>query len=144
MKLTFEPWFLTRILLIGLMIWAGFSYSSMPDNWTAAILVPTLSAILMFVWLLGSASSPNIDWSDPRSLSKPFFPMKRYPIRFLFLGSGICIFNGIASAIHDLFTHGHLSALSCTAFLWGVFMLIALSLFWLSPSNAHNRNQRRD
>lgn len=138
MKIYFKPWLVLRIALLAPMV--GFTDIHDPNlTWTIAVSFAVGAAILTFIWLISMAYDQNVDWSDPYSLTKPFFPLTRYPVRFWLLLSAMAILNGIVSSARDLFLHGNISPDSGMFLLPGLSILAGLVLFWLSPANSHNR-----
>jgi hypothetical protein len=145
MKTAFQPWLRARQLLLIVAIGGGYQIDTNASHltWLPAVLIPIGIALGLFCWLSFQDSRPpqwgstgdntDIDWSDPYSLTKPFFPMIRYPIRFWLLCSVIMIFTGISSSAHDLFSLSRINPESGMFLLWGLSIPIAL-LRWLSSA----------
>jgi hypothetical protein len=108
-------------------------------TWTVAWFVPLVVTVIIFIYLwIIATTSLSADWTEPYSLTKPFFPPNRYPMHFWLLLAIADILNGFASLIHDLFL-GSISPSNWMVFLCGIAMLSSTLIFWFSPLNAHNR-----
>lgn len=140
MKATLKSWLYARIALYLYAIVAGYSYKAMSNiPWSTAVIGPAVFAAFLFVWLTSKADDAGVDWKQPFSLTKPFFPMARYPMHSTILSSAICILLGTASTIHAISLHNRIGSEAGLILLCGVFTLIAALGFWFSPGNAHNR-----
>lgn len=89
--------------------------------------------IAVFFWLIVSRSinryNRAIDWSDPYSLWKPFFPMRRYPLRFLLLGSLSLTLGGLVALLSGaIFRQDH-QALPGTVLFLGIAIGAAVNLW---------------
>jgi hypothetical protein len=136
-------WFLLRLALLACAIFAGFAHMHDPNmTWIIAISFSVGSAILSFISLMIAAYKPSVDWSDPYSFTEPFFPLTRYPMRFWLLLAVTVLTNGIVSLARDLFFNGTISPDSGMPLFSGLSILAASAIFWLSPTNIHNRNGR--
>jgi hypothetical protein len=140
MKTTFMLWCFSRIALVLYAIVAGYSFNPRSNiPWIAALAGPAMFALFLFFWLSSKAADPEIDWTQPFSLTKPFFPMARYPMHSSLLSSTICILIGIASSVHTLLLRDRIGPDTGLILLCGVFTLIASLGFWFSPGNIRNR-----
>jgi hypothetical protein len=102
-------------------------------NWGACFLMSAFTFISVFIWLAVSRSISRynkiIDWSEPYSWWGPFFPMRRYPLRFLLLGSSSLILGGLVALLSGaIFQQGH-QALPGTVFFLGMSIGLAVALW---------------
>ena len=152
MKLDFRPWLIARVVLIAGSVVDGCSRADDKRiTWIASVLTSIGIALIVYLWLtfvsFSSRSKPlrltsdhHVDWSEPYSFIKPFFPPTRYPVRFWFLLSILSISTGLASSTHSLFVTGNISPASGMSILWGAAGFISL-LPWLPPFNRMNRER---
>lgn len=128
----FQIWTALRVLVIVVNILAVAMYPQSQSNldWRAAILIAIAFSICLFVWLIVVHARQPIDWSEPCSWAKPFFPMTKYPIRFWMLASQSFIAAGGTTIMLDvLLDHGH-EAFGGTFLFWGFGIWITLKI-WL-------------
>jgi hypothetical protein len=145
MKMPFQTWLPMRAVLGAFAILSGTaSNSASIANGLAVVLVPIISAIVIYLWLFSLACKPDVDWSDPCSLTKPFFPLTRYPMRFWLLASVLFSLSGLVSAFREFLLCGSISPDSSMYFLSGISTLAALFLFWRSPALYRLRPEGRD
>ena len=126
----FQIWTVFRILVIAVNILAVAMYPQSQSNldWTAAAIIAISFSICLFVWLIVVHARQPIDWSEPCSWSKPFFPMTKYPIRFWMLASLSLIASGGITIVLDVFLdHGH-EAFGGTFLFWGFGIWITLKI----------------
>ncbi len=109
------PWLAARQVLLVLAVVEGCCVDTHAAKlpWLAAVLMPVGLALCVYCWLAIKkyralrpqfpADEPGIDWSEPCSLTKPFFPVAKNPVRFCFLISVMFLSSGAISAARDLF-----------------------------------------
>jgi hypothetical protein len=131
-----KPWLLLRLLVLAYVMWVGFTNrANSYITWHEAILAPALTPIFLFLWLSIMLSGPysrgrrKTDWSDPYSITKPFFPIGRYPERFAHLMSTMALLGGFASFVRDLFSGGNIHPDTCMSLLWAISIFITLLVF---------------
>ena len=126
------PWFLTRLMLLILFVWGGFEgeEDTATLTWSVVWLFSLVLALPVVACMASSTNDTRVDWSDSYSLTKPFFPITLYPIRFWLFISAIGLSTGIASSAHDLFAHGSINPGSGMYLLSGTSILVSL-LPWL-------------
>jgi hypothetical protein len=73
MNAHFTFWFVLRVVLLVIAVLEGITNTDPGITWHEALLFPAGFAIGLFVWLSGWAFRPDVEWSDPYSLTKPFF-----------------------------------------------------------------------
>jgi hypothetical protein len=100
----------------------------MPE-WQALVLAPAAFAIAVFVWLTFAGQRGTIDLAEPFSLTLPFFPMRRYPIRFWLLCGVVLFVAGACRTLASVILGQHLTG-ATMALSIGVGILIAV-LGWL-------------
>lgn len=125
-----HKWLALRIGTLAVSSWSiGLSSRSDTNlDWTACLLIPVVFGLCLFLWLLAIRGRDGIDWSDPFSFTKPFFPMRRNPVRFWLLGSLTLIIGGL-TALLDGATSGGRLAFGAT-FVLGIVMLGVINV-WL-------------
>jgi hypothetical protein len=123
-----EWWLRFRIAIIAGNILAISFYPRSKTNldWTACLLVSGATSLGLFLWLNLIRSRPEVEWSDPYSWRKPFFPMNLYPMRFWFLGSISFIAAGSIALLLDLKSRTGHEAFGGTFLFWGIGIFIAL------------------
>jgi hypothetical protein len=99
-------------------------------GWGACFIISFISAFSMFLWLTVSRSIKRIDWSDPYSWDKPFWPMRKYPLRYLFVCSYSLTLAGAVAMLRDVIVRNGYEAVSGTVFFLGLFLGLAL-IVWI-------------
>jgi membrane-bound metal-dependent hydrolase YbcI (DUF457 family) len=127
-----KAWAIFRVLVIAVNILAVATYPQNQSNldWIAAFIISIVFSICLFAWLAVVRARPSIDWSEPTSWVKPFFPMNKYPIRFWLLTSLSFMVAGGITIVLDMFSHNGHEAFGGTFFFWGLGIWIALKI-WL-------------
>lgn len=119
-------WALSRVVIVGIGVWGSFGGQAASNvDWTACVIVSLISPLALLGWL--SAAKSHIDWSGPYSLTKPFVPMRTYPLRFWFLISLCLLSDGMALLGHDLASHGSFTVYGSLFFFWGASILLTLT-----------------
>jgi hypothetical protein len=126
-----QIWLVCRIVLIVVTAFAIASYPRNRSNvdWIACLIISVLTSVGLFLWLTVIRSRPNVDWSEPHSWKRPFFPMNLYPVRFWFLGSISFIVGGGIAIAMDLIAHNGHEAFGGTFLFLGLGTLLALELW---------------
>jgi len=124
-------WLVLRLFLIAFNIYAVLSLSEEESNldWGACILISTIGSVTVFGWLMMIRNKARIDWSEPYSWTAPFFPMRRYPLRFWFTSSVVLMVGGLVEMSRDLIFHIGKLPVGGTFFIWGLFLLLSLMLW---------------
>jgi hypothetical protein len=124
-------WVAARLLIVAANVAVAISMPVERSNidWPACFLVSSISAAALFAWLTAIRYKQGIDWSEPYSWRKPFWPMRKYPSRYWFIISMALIIAGaVGMARLGLFHQGHEAVLGTFLFM-GLFMLIILTIF---------------
>src|SRR5580658_1131550 len=129
MKLSSAIWLLLRVIFLLYGIYGGFSPEMTASrDWGGFVAIP----LMMPPVIIGSLYFPSIfgrDLSDPYSLTKPFFPIGRYPFRaYLVAAVWFLISGGVGLGYNLLFNHV-LSTLAVSFFAAGLLLLLGL-LAW--------------
>jgi hypothetical protein len=124
-------WTICRILIITT---TAFGIALNPRNrsnedWRVGVILGVISFITMSAWVFMIRSSTNIDWSEPYSWRRPFYPMKLYPLRFLFLASLSIMAGGVAATARDVVLETGHEGYGATFILWGAGVLATLKVF---------------
>jgi hypothetical protein len=140
-------WIIARLLLITVNIIGITSIPVARSNidWGACFLISAIWSIALWAWLTLSSSrfawltfgrwSKRIDWSDPYSWDKPFWPMVRYPLRFWFWVSSSFVLGGMVALLKVVVAgRGH-EAVAGTFFFTGLFVAITLGV-WIRKARS--------
>ncbi|MHB1587444.1 MAG: hypothetical protein ACYCRH_08385 [Acidiferrobacteraceae bacterium] len=125
-------WLALRIGTLAVSSWSiGLSSRSGTNlDWTACLLIPAVFGLCLFLWLLAIRDRDDIDWSDPFSLTKPFFPMRGNPVRFWLLGSLTLIIGGLIALLESATSGARHLAFGATFFALGIVTLVVIGV-WL-------------
>lgn len=125
-----KNWFAFRIFVIAANVLALTSIPVEQSNidWGACVLISALSAVAVYMWLTAVRTRGGIDWSEPYSWRKPFFPMQRYPTRFWVLASYALMISGSSAVIKDVVLHQEKTAVGGTFFFMGLAIFGSLLL----------------
>lgn len=115
------------VAIVSLSI-AFFDSSKSNINWGASLLISGVGGICLASWFQLLTNRPGVDWSDPFGLTKPFFPLMRYPTRYWAVIAVGMIFGGALGFAKELVEHGQKVAFSATFLLLGVAILLAILL----------------
>jgi hypothetical protein len=78
----------------------------------------------------------EVDWSEPYSWWKPFWPMKRYPLRYWLFAPQVLMIAGIAAMLADVISHKGQETVGGMFFFVGLLVWLALKIwikkFWRS------------
>jgi hypothetical protein len=124
-------WKIYRAAVIAVNVWGITMYPRDRSNldWTACLLCSVAMSIAIFVWLTFVRSSKAIDWSHSLSWTAPFFPMRKYPLRFWSLASVSWMLAGGIAMLRDFILRDGQEAFGGTFFFIGVGIGVAL-LVW--------------
>lgn len=126
-----REWLIFRLVVLAANAWMLPAMSREESNavWPVWFLFGTLCGLVFFGWLTAIRSRKNVVWSAPYSWYEPFWPMAKYPLRFLLLGAYALTLGGALSILEDIaLSRGHM-ALSGTFLFMGLFILAALKLW---------------
>lgn len=126
-----HKWIIARFLIIAVNV---FGIAAIPKersnlDWGACFLISVIVSVGLFAWLTAIRYKKDVDWSEPNSWRKPFYPMKKYPLRFWFLTAYSFMLAGIvAMSTAAIVQSGH-EAVGGTIFFIGLFVVIALKIW---------------
>jgi hypothetical protein len=123
-------WVLIRMVAVVGNIVGVATYPAEKSNldWPACFLITATFSVTVFSWLYVVGKKNGIDLSGPYSLDTPFYPMRRYPLRFWFLASISLLAAGVLRLTIDLLYHRDHAAFGGTFFFWGLGILVVLEL----------------
>jgi lipoprotein signal peptidase len=132
MKLSSQTvWVLLRLLVIIANLGIGFSPKNKSNlDWGACILISIAVSVSLFLWLLLIRHRQNVDWSKPYGWDKPFWPMRKYPLRFWSLISLSTMISGAIAFLIDVIEENGNEAFGGTFFFMGLSIGISLRV-WL-------------
>jgi hypothetical protein len=123
-------WFAIRLLIFLYVLFVSSTVSlSKPSTttWPEAITLPLVFWGLSVLWMWYGSHKSGVVWTDPYSLTKPFFPITRYPTQFLMLFVVLGFLGGVVGGLRETIAHQALSPDSGTSLLHGVFGLAAVN-----------------
>lgn len=146
-----SPWLIRRQLLLGIAVVSGLlvDTGALKLTWFAAVSIAISFALIVLGWLAlkknrslnpySGSDRPDIDWSDPCSLFKPFLPVTRYPVHFFLIVSVMALAGGAAAVIRGMMTGAEEIMTPARGFLLllGISTLIVL-LPWLQQCRFDN------
>jgi hypothetical protein len=123
-----RKWILFRGAVILVTASAAWMYPREMSNldWVAAGIISAVGGIAVFAWLTVVRSQPYIEWSYPYDISTPFWPMKKYPLRYWNVAAMSMCAAGLGGGIEDLLAHRGFGAFSGTFLGVGVAMYLAV------------------
>ncbi len=124
-------WATARLLVAFTDVLAGVSIPVERSNidWPACFLISFVCSLAVCVWLLAIRFQQGIDWSEPYSLTEPFWPLRQYPLRYLFVCSWALVLMGSAGMTSSIILRRGHEAVSGTFLFIGIFMAVPLTLF---------------
>jgi uncharacterized membrane-anchored protein len=122
-------WMLFRLFVVEAASWSVVAISKTNSNidWLACALISAAFGIALFTWLTVTDGRGGIDWSEPLSLTKPFYPMVTYPVRYWLLAAMALLLGGTAAAFLAMRTDEGRLRTSATFFFSGVAIVGALA-----------------
>jgi hypothetical protein len=125
-------WLIARLLVIsaniGGMIFIPLDHSNL--DWGACFLISFVWSVSLFVWLAAIRNDQNMVLDDTYSWSKPFLPIRRYPLRFWLLVGYSLVLGGSAAMLVAIISHGGREAVGGTFFFVGLFTLLVV-IAWI-------------
>jgi hypothetical protein len=128
-------WKFLRLSVIAINIAGLLSFDAARSNldWGVGFLAGIVSSIGLYWWLAVVRSRHDIDrytdWSQPYSLEQPFFPMRKYPLRFWFLAAYSLMIAGAAVMLRDMIENNGHVGFGGSFFIAGLFIAAALKLW---------------
>jgi H+/Cl- antiporter ClcA len=120
-------WLLLRACFVLAPIGGVFFHqdTSRAPEWQALVLVPIAFAIAVFAWLSFLGRRKTVDFEQPFSMTLPFYPFDRYPVRFWLLCGIVAVTAGISRILASLFSQQRLTGGSMFLFI-GLGILVAV------------------
>src|SRR5690625_5247698 len=121
-------WIVLRILYASVVI-IGISYYPLENSnldWVGCGLISIATGIAIFLWLMNLGRHVSVDWSEPFSIKKPFYPMNRHPVQYWTLTSIIVMLGGVAALVKMLALEGEHFVFGTNCIFLGLAILIAL------------------
>lgn len=134
-----------KLIWVGLRILAVFSLASSivagatsktNMDLTGCFLVSIFTGISLFTWLYMIRNRQDIDWTSPVSLTEPFWPMMKYPIRFWLVAAVSMIAGGAISVMRGTSLSSNVFYYGAAFLLWGISTMLAIG------ANVRIRNSR--
>ena len=131
MTITPPLWVLLRIIVILLASWGITSYDAAKSNvdWLACLLISTALGVSLFLWLFSMNNRQPIDCTKPISISYPFMPMRRYPIRYWLVAATALISGGSAALLKETTRGAQHMTVGASFVCLGIGILLAIGLF---------------
>jgi hypothetical protein len=102
-------------------------------DWGVGFLAGAVSSIGLYWWLAVIRSRHYVDrytdWSQPYSLDQPFFPMRKYPLRFWLLAAYSLMIAGAAVMLKDMIKNSGHEGFGGSFLITGLFITAALMLW---------------
>lgn len=118
-------WFLHRVAIFfgSMFVLARVTRAGADLPWLFYVLVPLAVSLIMSIWLYANRAGASTDLRSPFSLSGPFLPMQKHPVRFWLLHGSALASGGGLSLLLDWQEHSARIGLSMFFLLLGLFML---------------------
>lgn len=123
-------WVFFRLIVFGMVLLSVLAYGkSMTANIgpVAIFLIASVSGLALYLWLVVARSRLHADWTCPFSYDKPFWPMRRYPVRYWMVIAEALIFAGIVGLVASCDGGGKCSIVSLFMVSLGVGVLAAIA-----------------
>lgn len=130
MTISPQLWIFLRVFVVLIISWgiAGYDSSKSNVDWLACLLIASFGGMFLFLWLLTKGNCPDTDWSNPMSISQPFLPMNRYPIRYWLLVGISLILGGVLAIFKGVVRSGQNTAFSATTIALGIAFILAVGI----------------
>jgi hypothetical protein len=89
--------------------------------------VSVVVPVALFIWLLGNKGLLN-DRSNAHALTKPFLPMRKFPLRYWFTVSLMLIPASAIASLNGLFMHRKILPVDAMLFFVGALILCAVAM----------------
>jgi hypothetical protein len=128
-------WKFLRLSVIAITMAGLLSFDEPRSNldWGVGFLAGIVFSISLYWWLAVVRSRHYADrqteWSQPYSFDRPFFPMRKYPLRFWFLAAYSLMIAGAAVMLRDMIENAGNEGFGGSFFIAGLFMTAALVLW---------------
>lgn len=122
MKDETKLWLVLRIAWVTLGFITGFGdQQDLSLTWIKVIGIGGITAFIAF-----ASCGWETDYTDPYSLTKPFWPMKEYPLRFWLLVAAGLITSGVVFFVRELFLHEKINIQNSDTLITGISVLIGV------------------
>ena len=137
MKARATVWLILRTGFVLISVIGGLIHhdSHVKPEWPAFILVPTIVSFTIYISLSLISKRKSVQLERPLSLTLPFLPMRRYPLRFWLLCAVVFIGVGSSGILASYYKHQPLIGSSMFLFI-GLGMFVAV-LGWMH-TNKHD------
>jgi hypothetical protein len=124
-------WIVYRFAVIALISVSVIGIPVQRSNldWPAAALIGVIVSVFLFVWLRAMRSRGDIDWSKPYSVTEPFWPMRRFPLRYWLVTSCGLLVGGLAGIAKTLVEHSPRAAVPGTFAVLGTCIFASVNLY---------------
>lgn len=121
-------WLILRLVMVIGAAWglASISPASSNLNWTGCILIALATGIGLYLWLIVVGNKQELDWPHLFSMTMPFYPMDRYPLRFWVISAISLITGGIIAILKSLVSGSSHLATGSTFLSMGIVILLTL------------------
>ena len=136
-----QLWIVLRALVMLLVSWGIASYDASKSNidWVACLIVSIAGGLAVFLWLLWSERVRAIDWTKPVSITQPFFPMNRYPVRYWMVVAVSLILGGSMALMKEIATDGQHAAFGALFLFLGATILAAIGILMRMRDRGHRQ-----
>src|SRR6266481_7522492 len=130
-------WIILRaiVILVASLFISSYDVSKSYLDWLASLIVPIVGGVGVYVWLMLSEKRQAIDWTKPISITQPFFPMSRYPIRYWLVAAISLTLGGSVALLKEIMESGQHPAFGATFLFLGIAILIAIGALMRMRSN---------
>jgi hypothetical protein len=124
-------WIVLRFAAVAAITAALMSIPVARSNldWGAGVFIGIIVSVALFLWLTAIRSREDVDWSQPFSLTQPFFPMTGFPLRYWFVASCSLAIGGAATTLRDLIEHNGRQGVGGSFLIAGLFIAVTLTLW---------------
>jgi hypothetical protein len=117
------------LMLVNIIGLSSFPQERSNLDWGGCFVISLIFALFVYGFLLSVQYKQHVDWSEPYSLLKPFFPMNRYPLRFCLVASHSFMIGGILAMLVSVIHQNQREAVGGTFFFTGLFIYITLKIW---------------
>lgn len=130
-------WLVLRICIVLAPVLGAlfFPDRSRAPEWQALVTVPIVFGIAVFMWITIVSQRRYIEFKEPFSLTLPFYPFKRYAIRFLALCAIVMLVAGVSRAVASLVLYQRMTGNGSMLLAMGISILVAV----LTGIKLHNK-----
>ena len=134
-------WAVLRAAVISVNIFAFLRIAEPRSNldWGAGVLMGAIAGAGLYWWLTVTMRlRSDIDWSKPFSLTRPFWPMQKFPLRFWLLAAYTLMSGGLAMVAGDILYGRGREGVGGSFFVTGLLLAVTLVLWiWVAGRRTH-------